>query len=204
MFDYRLTSRIRFAVMAVALASSSGALEASDATSATPGPKAAQAAHASVSGSKSKSAKALNPSAGSQPSSLGRKSSTTGSPMRYVANPMSRRAELYYNLMWGVDSLKVKYAEAGEVIRFSYRVLDAEKAKTLNDKRNEPSLIDSKAGVKLVVPSLEKVGKLRQSSAPEEGKVYWMAFSNRGRLVKPGDRVNVVIGKFQANRLVVE
>jgi hypothetical protein len=116
----------------------------------------------------------------------------------------SKSAEMYYDLIWGVDSLKVKYAESGEIIRFSYRVLDAEKARALNDKKNEPSLIDPKAGVKLVVPSLEKVGKLRQSSTALAGKMYWMAFSNKGRLVKPGDHVNVVIGNFQANGLVVE
>jgi hypothetical protein len=65
-------------------------------------------------------------------------------------------------------------------------------------------LIDPKAGVKLVVPSMEKIGKLRQSSMPEAGKMYWMAFSNKGRRVRPGDRVNIVIGKFEANGLVVE
>jgi hypothetical protein len=116
----------------------------------------------------------------------------------------SKRAGEYYGLVWGVDSLSVKSAESGEVIRFTYRVLDADKAKTLNDKRNEPSLIDPRAGVKLVVPSLEKVGQLRQSGTPEAGKVYWMAFSNKGRMVKRGDHVNVVIGEFRAEGLVVE
>ena len=56
-------------------------------------------------------------------------------------------------------------------------------------------LIDPQAQVKLVVPSMEKVGQLRQSSTSQAGKSYWMAFSNKGRLVKRGDRVNVVIGK---------
>jgi hypothetical protein len=83
-------------------------------------------------------------------------------------------------------------------------VLDGEKAKALNDKKNEPSLVDPKAGVKLVVPSLEKVGQLRQSSPPEAGKIYWMAFSNKGRLVKRGDHVDVVIGPFRAVGLVVD
>ena len=106
--------------------------------------------------------------------------------------------------MWGVDSLSVKSAESGEMIRFTYRVLDVDKAKALNDKKNEPSLIDPAAGVKLVVPSLEKVGKLRQSSSPEAGKMYWMAFSNKGGFVKPGHRVNVVIGDFHAEGLVVQ
>jgi len=90
------------------------------------------------------------------------------------------------------------------MIRFSYRVLDPEKAKVLNDKRHEPSLIDPGAGVKLVIPELEKVGKLRQSNSPQTGRSYWMAFSNKGRLVRPGHRVSVVIGPFRAEGLVVE
>jgi hypothetical protein len=98
----------------------------------------------------------------------------------------------------------VKWTESGEVIRFTYRVLDADKAMTLNDKKAEPALIDPQAGVKLVVPSMEKVGQLRQSSTPQAGKSYWMAFSNKGRLVKRGDRVNVVIGQFRADGLVVD
>jgi hypothetical protein len=107
-------------------------------------------------------------------------------------------------MVWGVDSLAVKWGESGEVIRFTYRVLDADKAKVLNDKKFEPSLVDPQAGVKLVVPALENVGQLRQSAPPEEGKSYWMVFSNKGRLVKRGDHVNVVIGTFHADGLVVD
>ena len=125
-------------------------------------------------------------------------------PHRYQPDRFAGRAGTYYKLIWGVDSLGVKWTESGEVIRFSYRVLDADKAKVLNDKSAEPSLIDPQAGVSLVVPSMEKIGKLRQSTAPEQGKSYWMAFSNKGRLVKRGDRVNVVIGKFRADGLVVD
>jgi hypothetical protein len=114
------------------------------------------------------------------------------------------QAGRYYEGFWGVDSLTVKYTESGEMIRFSYRVLEPEKAAALNDKKSEPSLIDPQAGVKLVIPEMEKVGKLRQSSTPVAGKQYWMAFSNSGRRVRPGDRVDIVIGPFHANGLVVE
>ena len=123
---------------------------------------------------------------------------------RYRPDRFAGRAGTYYRLVWGVDTLVVKWTEAGEVINFSYEVLDPEKAKMLNDKKNQPVLIDPQAGVKLVVPTLEKVGQLRQSSTPEAGKSYWMAFSNKGRLVKRGDHVNVVIGKFHADGLVVD
>jgi len=144
-----------------------------------------------------------NPSAGRSPAQAG-EPATTPSKSRFHPDRFAGRAGEYYRLIWGVDSISVKWTESGEVIRFSYRVVDAEKAKTLNDKKNEPSLIDPAAGVKLVVPSLEKVGQLRQSATPQAGRAYWMAFSNKGRRVKRGDHVDVVIGKFQAQGLVVD
>lgn len=120
------------------------------------------------------------------------------------ANRLSRRAEMYYESVWGVGELRVKTAESGEIIRFNYRVLDPEKAAALNDKKAEPELVDPQAGVKLVVPQMEKIGKLRQSSTPKAGMTYWMAFSNPTGAVKRGHRVDVVIGQFRANSLVVE
>lgn len=122
----------------------------------------------------------------------------------YRPERFAGRAGTYYKMVWGVDSLGVKWGESGEVIRFTYRVLDADRARVLNDKKFEPSLEDPQAGVKLVVPSLENVGQLRQSAPPENGKLYWMVFSNKGRLVKRGDHVNLVIGPFRADGLVVD
>jgi len=141
---------------------------------------------------------------GPPPTAPAPKSSIPVVPSRYRLNRMPPSALQYYRLNWGVDSFRVKSVESGEIIRFTYRVLDAEKANVLNDKKNEPSLIDPQAGVTLVIPSLEKVGKLRQTSTPESGKVYWMAFSNKGGFVKPGHRVNVVIGQFRAEGLIVQ
>jgi hypothetical protein len=138
------------------------------------------------------------------PSSTAAKPASHGKGTRYRPDRFAGRAGSYYRLMWGIDGLSVKSAEAGEVIRFTYEVLDPEKAKLLNDKRLEPSLIDNKAHVKLVIPQMDKVGKLRQTSAPEAGRKYWMLFSNKGGYVKRGDRVNIVIGTFHANGLVVD
>ena len=121
-----------------------------------------------------------------------------------AATRVPMREQMYYQALWGIDSLKVKYTESGEMIRFSYRVVDPAKAAPLNDKKAEPALYDPQAGVQLGVPQMEKIGKLRQSSTPVDGKTYWMAFSNSGRRVRPGDRVNVTIGNFHAMNLVVE
>jgi len=128
----------------------------------------------------------------------------SGSPTRYQPDRFAGKAGRYYALVWGVDSLSVKAAESGELIRFSYRILDSQKAKILNDKKIEAYLNSPEHHIQLVIPSLEKVGQLRQSNAPEPGKSYWMAFSNPHRQVKRGDRVNIVIGRFHADGLVVE
>ena len=117
---------------------------------------------------------------------------------------LSRRAEMYYEGVWGVGELRVKATESGEMIRFNYRVLDPQKAVALNDKKAEPELIDSQAGIKLSVPQMEKIGKLRQNSTPKEGMTYWMAFANPTLGVKRVHRVDIVIGSFHANGLIVE
>ena len=122
----------------------------------------------------------------------------------YRPNRFAGKAGRYYKLFWGVDSLSVKLVESGMLVRFSWRVLDPERARSLSDKKVEPALVDPQAGVSLVVPTVEKIGQLRQSTAPEAGKSYWMVFSNKGRLVKRGDRVNVVIGEFRAEGLAVD
>jgi hypothetical protein len=110
----------------------------------------------------------------------------------------------YYKRKWGVDVVGVRLVSSGSMLRFTYQVLDAEKAKTLNEKRWNPLLIDQATGAKLGVPEMEKVGKLRQSSPPEDGRNYWMVFGNPGGLVKRGNRVSIVIGGFRADGLVVE
>ena len=116
----------------------------------------------------------------------------------------SPHASAYYAANWGVEALSVKLAESGELIRFSWRVLDPKLAAVLSDDKVQPSLEDPQAGVSLVVPTMENIGQLRQTQRPEAGRSYWMTFSNSGRPVKSGDRVNVVIGTFRANGLIVE
>ena len=182
--------------LAVSLASPLATEWASAQTSAPPAPAASPTAAA-----RAAQAPAVKPAEAAQPSAQAKRSAKTS---RYRPDRFAGRAGSYYRLVWGIDTLEVKWGESGEVIRFTYRVLDADKAKILNDKKFEPSLIDPQAGVKLVVPSMENVGQLRQSAPPENGKSYWMVFSNKGRLVKRGDYVAVVIGAFHADGLVVD
>lgn len=144
-------------------------------------------------------------SAPAQTTAPAAKSAAASSPYRNHPDHIPNRAAAYYEAVWGIDAPSVKAVESGVILRFSYRVLDPEKAKLLNDKKLNPVLESPEKGIRLVVPSMEKVGQLRQAPRETEaGKSYWMAFSNSGRLLKPGDRVDVVIGNFRARGLLIE
>jgi hypothetical protein len=105
---------------------------------------------------------------------------------------------------WGVDIEGVRTVSSGYMLAFRYRVLDAERARSLNDKAARPYLIDEATGIRMAVPAMEKVGELRQSVDPEAGRSYFIVFGNPGRTVKPGNRVSVVIGGLQVDGIVVK
>jgi hypothetical protein len=121
-----------------------------------------------------------------------------------AAAKLTPKAQTYYVATYGVDKLRVRYTSSGNLIRFSYRVTNPERAKALADKKSAAYLVAQKNNVVLQIPVMEKIGQLRQAAPPAAGQEYWMVFSNKGNHVKPGDRVNVMIGAFHAEGLVVE
>ena len=123
---------------------------------------------------------------------------------RLVEVPHSERAEMYRARRFGVDHLRVRSISSGASLEFRYRVVDPDKAQMLTDKRAKPFMVDQTTGNRLAVPTMEKIGELRQTATPELGREYWMVFANRGKLVKPGQRVDVMIGPFRAEGLTVE
>lgn len=122
----------------------------------------------------------------------------------YRSMKITEKAKKQYLVMWGVDKLRVSSTSSGNLIRFSYHVAVPEIAKQLSDKSATPYLYGLASHAVLQVPVMDKVGPLRQSAAPMAGQEYWMVFSNKGSLVKVGDRVNVIIGTFHADGLMVE
>jgi hypothetical protein len=124
-------------------------------------------------------------------------------PLKYNSVSNGRQATLLKRL-WGIDTVHVRSTASGSLVRFSYRVLDADKAKILNSKQATPYLVDEKDGLALQVPVMEQVGQLRQVAAPQNGRDYWMAFSNKGRYLKPGNHVTLMVGNLRISGLVVE
>jgi hypothetical protein len=122
----------------------------------------------------------------------------------YHGMQLSEKARDYYPAAWGVDHLRANYTSSGNLIRFSYRVVEPKLSKALGDHESTPVLYAPRTHAMLQVPTMEKIGQLRQLGANEANKEYWMVFSNKGNFVRPGDRVNVIIGKFHADGLLVE
>lgn len=123
------------------------------------------------------------------------------SPFRQ-ANQTYKAKETYRSI-WGVDHLSVEQTASGNLIRFKYRVIDPELARPLNAKEAAAYLINPRNQAVLQIPVMDNVGQLRQTGTPKAGEEYWMTFSNKGKMVRPGDRVSVRIGPFQADGLLV-
>jgi hypothetical protein len=114
------------------------------------------------------------------------------------------RENTYMKRQWGVEVLYVRQTSAGYMLEFRYKVLDAEKAKALFKRQTKPILTHVESGAKLIVPTPAKTGALRNSNLPLADHTYWMFFANPGKLVQPGEHVNIEIGDFLVEGLVVQ
>ena len=105
---------------------------------------------------------------------------------------------------WGIEVVAMRSTAVGHMVDFRYRVLDAEKAAPLFVRSTKPYLIHQESGKVLAVPNTAKIGSLRNSNTPQNGRTYWMFFGNHHRLVQKGDMVTVAIGDFRVTDLEVE
>ena len=104
---------------------------------------------------------------------------------------------------WGISIESLQLTAADYMLDFRYRVLDAAKAAPLFDRRITPRLRDEASGVVVAVLAPPKVGALRSSNPPQEGRRYFTFFANPGRVIKRHDVMTVTIGEFSVSGLVV-
>jgi hypothetical protein len=105
---------------------------------------------------------------------------------------------------WGIQLTAMRITAVGHMVDFRYRVLDADKAAPLFKRQTKPYLIHQQSGKVLAVPNTAKIGSLRNSNTPQNGRIYWMFFGNHHKLVNQGDKVTVAIGDFRVENLIVE
>jgi len=119
-------------------------------------------------------------------------------------SPLANRPGIVFEA-WGIEVKTIMLSANGYMLDFRFKILDAEKARPLFGHDKHPVLVDQATGATLIVPAPPKSGPLRQTSyEPKQGRIHFILFANPGRLVKRGDKVNVVIGDFHAENLVVE
>jgi hypothetical protein len=131
-------------------------------------------------------------------------SASAGTVVEAIPAPAHPREKTYMKRKWGVETMFVRETAAGYMLEFRYKVLDPEKAKPLFARKTKPVMTDVKSGAKLIVPTPAKTGALRNSDTPLADHTYWMFFSNPGKIVKAGDLVNLQIGDFAVEGLVVQ
>jgi hypothetical protein len=122
----------------------------------------------------------------------------------YAPVKLPAHARAFYQSARGIDNMSVRRTASGNLLRFSYRVTDPSLAKQLGDKSATPYLYAEANHLLLEVPVMDNIGQLRQTGTLAAGQQYWMVFSNKGNLVKAGDRVHVLIGSFHIDGLVVQ
>ena len=104
----------------------------------------------------------------------------------------------------GMQVTAVRLSASGHMIDFRYRITDSDKASGLLKRGEATFLIHEASGAKLPV-SNTKYGPMRQTAVkPQANRIYFILFSNSTAIVKPGDKVTVVIGDFKVEHLTVE
>jgi len=126
-----------------------------------------------------------------------------GTVVEPIPAPRHPREMTYMKRKWGVELTFVRATAAGYMIELRYKVLDPGKAAPLFVRKTKPVLTHIETGLQLAVASPAKSGPLRSSDEPLPDHTYWMLFANPHRIVKAGDRVNLQIGDFAVEGLIV-
>jgi hypothetical protein len=74
----------------------------------------------------------------------------------------TEKAHEYYPAAWGVEHLQTALTSSGNLVRFTFRVLDPKRAKPFADHAATPYLYAPRTHAVLQVPTMEQIGQLRQ------------------------------------------
>jgi hypothetical protein len=107
---------------------------------------------------------------------------------------------------WGIQPVTLRPTLGGTMLDFRFKVVNAEKARPIFDRKLKPYLLDGKTGVALGVPEDDKLGALRASmrNPPLAGKMYYVLFSNGYGTVRRGSKVTIVMGECKLTDVKVD
>ncbi|MBL8324623.1 MAG: hypothetical protein JNJ89_06650 [Rubrivivax sp.] len=109
---------------------------------------------------------------------------------------------------YGIEFLDTRLSAAGSLVDLRYRVLDADKAAPLLDRKVRPVLVQVGTGKRFYVPQPPIVGALRQTvraaNPPQVGRTYFMLFANPDRTLKGGDALALFIGEQRVGEFRIQ
>ncbi len=129
------------------------------------------------------------------------------SPATPVARAGDTKPAVWVSETFGVEVHGARLSASGYVIDLRYRVLDAEKARPLLDRKVLPVLVDETTGERFYIPQPPVVGALRQTSrnnAIALGKNYFMIFANPDQRIKAGQTLALYIGDQSFGNLRID
>jgi hypothetical protein len=105
---------------------------------------------------------------------------------------------------WGILPISIQLTAAEQLVDYRYLVIDPYKAQAFMKQVDTAYLIDQTSGARLSV-SRTKVAPVGQSGTkPIAGKIYPILFTNTAKVIKPGSKVNLVIGELRIEDIVVK
>ncbi len=105
---------------------------------------------------------------------------------------------------WGVIIQGIKFAAAGHMLDFRFRITDPGKSATLMDPKNKPFATIEGKDIKLEVPNVPRIGALRQKTQQaKKGMTLAILFANPGKMVTTGQKLTITIGDFSIEHIPV-
>ncbi len=102
---------------------------------------------------------------------------------------------------WGITITGMRIAMGGNGLDLRYKVLDSAKATNLLHMQDGTFVIDQNSGESIPVP-FQRENQTSQKLVT--GKTYFALLSNKGQVVKPGNKVTVAIGNSRTQDVTVQ
>ena len=105
---------------------------------------------------------------------------------------------------FGITDLELRLSNHGAIVDFRYRVIDEIRASRLLDRDVKIRLIEPSTGARAIVMNSPKIGPLRNTGSPVEGRTYYMLFQNPGLTLKSGAVIDLEIGDRVLTGVILE
>lgn len=106
---------------------------------------------------------------------------------------------------FGIEPVALRLTANETMLDLRYKVTDPQRAASLLDRKKDVYLLHEASGKVFPVPVMAKLGPMRQiTQSPKPGKIYFVLFSNTGKLIRSGDLATLVLGDLRLQHLLVE